>query len=379
MSPQSLLSYYPTYSILDEVLAQNGFKELNIFMDLKNNLQTTYMEHAIVNILEMSKRSRYMDTSIFLSLLSFLSFHILYSISRNIKINFYIFFESGISYYHKNISKAYKISRRLDDLYGLDRGDRDKFYEILNANYTLIEKVGNLLPNVKVLRLQNLEADFLPYYLTTRNIIPQDHIANVIYSNDHDLLQCANNNTFIFQKHAKFKRLVKSGEIMKRELKRETKILDEFQPLAMAIVGDTGDDVTGVDKVGPVRFIEIFDELVSLTGNMEDIYTKVDNNQPLFNTNHCISGNKYLNKTISEELKNGLISKNLKLVSFELISREFENPSTTEMLDKKNGLNKVLRNSEIRELIALKDSLAKVGCVILGEELDILFYNHNKR
>jgi len=54
MSVQSLLSYYPTYSILDEVVSLTGTNHLNIFSDLKNNLQTLYMQHSILNIIENS-------------------------------------------------------------------------------------------------------------------------------------------------------------------------------------------------------------------------------------------------------------------------------------------------------------------------------------
>jgi hypothetical protein len=35
MHPSSLLSYYPTYSILDEILSKNNYKKLSIYIDLK--------------------------------------------------------------------------------------------------------------------------------------------------------------------------------------------------------------------------------------------------------------------------------------------------------------------------------------------------------
>ena len=94
MHPSSLISYYPTYAILDEIVSIGGYKELNIFIDLKNVLQTTYMKHAIENIVESSKSSRYMDTSIFSSLISFLSFHKIYGVKRGIETNFIIFYEN---------------------------------------------------------------------------------------------------------------------------------------------------------------------------------------------------------------------------------------------------------------------------------------------
>lgn len=372
---ESLMSYYPNYSILDNIISQNNFKELNIFIDLKNNFQTLYMEHAIVNILEMSKKSSSIDNSIFLSLLSFLSFHKIYSASRNIKINFYIFFETGISYYHKNISKTYKISRRIDDLWGLDRKDRDMFFNILHNNFGLIEKACNRMPNIKVLKLTNLEADFVPYYLITRNLISQENTANIIYSNDHDLLQCVNNNTFVFQKSAKSKRIVKQSEVMVRELKKENNIADEYLPLAMSIIGDTGDDIEGIKGIGPSRLLSIFSELVSLTGNMETVYSKIIKKQPIFSTTHSKSGNKYLNLIISKETKNNLISNNIKLISFELLSRSFESPDNTEILKRKQKFHETLEIDNIVGLEVMRNALRKGGIEIFGDELENIYFN----
>ena len=105
------------------------------------------------------------DTSVFSSLISFLAFHKRYSLNRGVKIKYYIFFESGKSYYHLNICKKYKIGRRIDDLYGLDHEKRELFFKVLNANYDMIENACNKIPDIKVVRLQNLEADFIPYYL----------------------------------------------------------------------------------------------------------------------------------------------------------------------------------------------------------------------
>lgn len=372
---ESLLSYYPNYSILDNIVSKNNYKELNIFIDLKNNFQTLYMQHAILNILEMSKKSKYIDTSIFLSLLSFLSFHKIYSASRNIKINFYIFFENGISYYHKNISKTYKISRRIDDLWGLDRKDRDMFFNILHNNYGLIEKACNKMPNIKVLTLANLEADFVPYYLISRNLISTKNTANIIYSNDHDLLQCIiNEHTFVFQKSSKSKRIVKQNEVLIRELKKENNILDEYLPLAMSIIGDTGDDIKGIKGVGPSKLLSIFDELISLTGNMEIVYSKITNNQPIFSTTHSKSGNKYLNLIISKEIKENLISKNIRLISFELLSQFFEDPNNTETLKRKQKFHTTLEGNNTIGLDIMHKALQKGGVDIFGDELENIYY-----
>ncbi len=374
MHPSSLLSYYPTYAILDEIVAKNNYKTLNLYLDLKNNLQTTYMEHAIVNLVNASKGSQHLDTSIFSSLISFLSFHKMWSVKRGVNMNFYIFFETGTSSYHKNISKKYKISRKTDDLYGLDRVDRDLFFKVLHANFQLIEKACNLIPRLKAIRMHNLEADFIPYYLITRNLVPRDEKnAHIVYSNDHDLWQCIEKHCYVFSKSGKYKKIVQSGEVMKNLLKRENNIADEYLPLAMSILGDPGDDVDGIKSIGPVKFIEIFEDLIKLTGDMDQIYDKVQNKKQLISSTPTEIGNKYLKKAVDAELAVQRISKSLRLVSFELLSRELDDPNSTEMLAKLKHLKRILQYDKIVPKENLKEALERNGVILEQGSLDFLY------
>lgn len=375
MHPSSLLSYYPTYAILDEIASFGNYRTLNVYIDLKNTLQTTYMEHAIVNIVESTKKSGHIDTSVFSSLISFLSFHKIYGIKRGIDTKFIIFFESGHSYYHKNISKQYKISRRIDDLYGLDRQDRDLFFEVLQSNFHLIEKACNQLPSVTVVRLPNLEADFVPYYLMTRKMVDtSDKVGHVIYSNDHDLLQCLGDNSFVFSKSAKSKKIVKQGDAMFAVLRRDSKIPDEYMTLAMSVIGDPGDDVIGIKGVGPKRFIDCFDDLIKLTGNMENIYNKVEKGQDLFDSIPSSTVNKYLKQIIDAEVNHKTISNNLKLVSFELISRALDNPSSTDMIDKRKIIEKYfLEDRAVAPLESMKKALEMNGVFLEESSIDFLY------
>jgi len=374
MHPSSLLSYYPTYAILDEILAKNNYKKMTIYIDLKNNFQSLYMQHAIVNLIEQSKRSQFMDTSIFSSLVSFLSFHKIYAHKRGIDIDFVIFFESGNSIYHKNISKTYKISRRIDDLYGLDAADKELFYKILTANYQLIENAFNKMPHIRVIRLNKLEADFIPYYLLSRNLVEYDGSrVHTIYSNDHDLWQCVADHSYIFSKAGKNKKIVKQGEVMDLMLKRKTNIPDSYLPLAMSVIGDTGDDVIGVNGIGPARFFDIFPELVKLTGNMGQIYEKVRKGEELFNPVPQNFKNKYLKDVVESEIKNKTVSNNLKLVSFELISREVDDPSSIEMNDRRTQIVEAMKPKECASLNSMKIVLEKIGVFLDESSIDFLY------
>lgn len=374
MHPSSLLSYYPTYAILDEILAKNNYKKLHVYIDLKNNLQSTYMEHAIVNILESSKKANRIDTSVFSSVVSFLSFHKIYGIKRGVDINFFIFFESGKSSYHLNIDKNYKVSRAIDDLYGLDREDKDRFFKILESNFRMIESTFNKVPKIKVIRLPRLEADFIPYYLLSRGKVPYDGtVAHAIYSNDHDLHQCITDHSFIFSKAGKHKKIITKGNVMKEFLKKDCDIPDSYLPLAMSVVGDPGDDVTGVNGVGPARFFAMFQELVKYTGNMGQIYDRVRKGKVIFDPIPDAIKNKYLRKVVQQELDNQVVSKNLRLVSFELISRELDDPNSTEILEKRKLIENILNNNDTVPCDSLKKALEMHQVYLEESSIDFLY------
>lgn len=373
----NILSYYPTFSILDEVLSSGNYKNLNFFFDLKNNLQTLYMEHEIKNLVESTLLSKRTDSTIFESVLNFLSFHKRYTVSRNVNANFYIFLESGKSTYHLNISKKYKISRRIDDLYGLDREKRELFFEIIQKNFMLLEKALNKMPNVYVIRLPFLEADFIPYYLISRNLVDTSNdTGQIIYSNDHDLLQCLiNKDVYVYVKAAKVKKLIKKGQALKSYLKFSTNKYDEYLPLIMAIIGDTGDDVYGVKGIGGKTIEKIIEEVISLTGGVENLYNNVINKKEIFSLDLESHPNKYINTIIEKEKNEKLISNNLMLVSFEILSRFLDNPFTTEMLEKRKIIENTLKNKEIIDINIIKKALEMSRVYINDDSLDSIYFN----
>ena len=85
---------------------------------------------------------------------------------------------------------------------------------------------------------------------------------------------------------------------------------------------------------------------------------------------------KYINKILELESEKKLISNNLKLVSFELISRFIEDPSTTEVLERKNKILTNINESQIVE----KDRIYKVldmrNVHIQFDDLEVLYYGY---
>lgn len=380
MHPSSLLSFYPNYQILDSILSKGSYNKINLFIDLKNALQTVYLKHAVENIVENTIRSNHNDTSVFTSVLPFISFHKLYSIKRQIDVNFYFFFETGQSYYHKNLNKKYKISRQIDELYGLSRDKRELFTEVMQSNFQLIEKALNFLPNVTVFRLEHLEADFIPYFLTSRNYVGSgENECNIIYSNDHDLHQSCNDNTFIFAKTGKKKSIITKEDVMTKFLGVENDISHNYLPFCMSITGDTGDDVGGIKGIGPKTVYKNFDDLTNLFNNdLEELYDNVMKGNEIFNKKGIEFQNKYINKVVEHEDENKLISRNLKQVSFELISRYVENPDSTEMIKRRDKIFETLNNSKKATLKSFKKSLEMNRVFLEGDELEIIYYDFLK-
>lgn len=336
------------------------------------------MEFAILNIVESTLKSNFIDTSIFESLMQFLSFHKIYSLNRKIKINFFVFFESGVSNYHLNISKKYKISRRIDSLYGLDKEKRDLFFNIVQKNLMLIEKACNKMPNIKIIRLPNLEADFVPYHLISRKLVEtSDNVAHIIYSNDHDLLQCLDDNVFVYVKTQAGKKIVRKGNALKSYLKFDKNFPDEYLPLAMAIIGDTGDDVYGIKGIGGKTIEKILEEIVSLVGGIENLYDNVFKGKDIFESSLDKNPNKYIDLVIKKEKECNLISNNLKLVSFELLSRFLDDPPSTEILEKRKIIENILSQNEMSELESMRTALQKNRIYLQEGVLDNIYYGGN--
>jgi len=298
---------------------------------------------------------------------------------RNLKVNFFIFFETGVSYFHTNLCRKYKLNRKIDDLYGLEKEKRDLFFKILQNNLQLVESACNKIPDIKVIRLQNLEADFIPYYLISRNLVDTSpNVAHVIYSNDHDMLQCISDNVYVFQKTMKgVKRVVKKGEVIKTYFKSEKDFPDSYFPLAIAIIGDQGDCIDGVKGIGSKRLEEILEDLVEMCGGITNLYDNVVNSRPIFIHNTEKIQNKYINMILHKEKTENLISRNLKLVCFEILSRFLDSPPNTEILSKKKYIYEILSKNEIAEYESLSRALSMNRVYLEEDALLALYYNYS--
>lgn len=379
MHPGALLSYYPTYSLLDEIVSYKNYKKINFFIDLKNCLQSTYMSHVVTNLTEITKKSGKIDTSILSSFLSFISFHKLYSIKRQLDIEINFFYDFGESFYHKNIDKNYKSSRKINTLPGLDLETKELFSKILESNLKLINSVGNKLPNTNIIMLEHLETDFIPYYIIRNNLIDSKDSCNIIYSNDHDMFQCVElDDTYIYRKIKKEKYIIKKNNILSTYLKnKENKLQDKYYPLIMAMLGDKGDDVKKLVKNTEKTINFLFNDVIKFL-DFDTIFNDVYNNNDIFKEDiKYYEDNCNLKETIKliENEKNyKSLSNNLKLVSFELLSMFLDNPKTTEALSHKNKIHDIFKNKKIININNIKQALDKLNILLENDEIDIIYY-----
>jgi 5'-3' exonuclease len=257
----------------------------------------------------------------------------------------------------------------------VDVSYQEEFFQILQANLQLIEKVCNGLPKTYVLRLHNLECDFIPYYLLTRAQFGKNpDQLNMLYSNDKDMWQTINGNTFIFSKTGKTKKLLTPGKLVSKFLKRECKIDDSYFPLVKAIWGDTGDDIDGVQGVGPAGIIEIFPEIEKMVGPIDDVYDNIQNRLPIFNMIPSKIKNKKMKSVVDAEINDGLLTKNLKLISFELLSRAIDDPIESKMNERKDHIRKLLNEKEIIKLDVMSDTLKRFNVTLDEDALSTIYH-----
>jgi len=371
ISLENLTSFYPTYSMLDEIVSSGGHTHLNIFIDVKGVLQSIYKDETMKAIVESSLQSKKFDTSIVINLLNLIIYVKKYALKRSITIDFFVFFEIGSSFYHESISPTYKYSRRIDNLHGLDRPHKEYLTNVLQSNYDLIDKIINKIPNAYSIRLQNFEADFVPYYLIRNEYVVSENSANIIFSSDHDLLQCLDlpGNNFVMRKIKANKRIVRRGNAVNEHLKCDEDYPDNYLTLFMSIIGDTGDDVDGIVGLGPGRTKDIINDVISYGGSIEQIRRNTLSGNKLFNVCRENIQNKNMIKVIDNE---SAIARNLKLVDFEIISRTLDDPSSTYVLNIRRHIEDTFNNKREYTSDIIITALNKTGMDV-PPEINLLF------
>ena len=292
----------PSYETLDIICAQK--KEVFIFIDFNNIIKGLYYPKMLELILQEISINNGVFPSILINEWIMLQNYLeTYAMLRNISNLHVIYFsEGGESYYHKNLHKNYKKHRK-NALFQLPPSISNKYdsYDSINelirgflvSSWKWIEVLSKQA-NILSIRLENLDADFIPELLLRQFNIYNDNAVYVIFSSDGDIIQTLDiaDNIFIFDGNILINdsNWLNSKKYLDPSDKKDNSndsdeegapiILEEnkysdITPdkiiLYKATVGDTSDDIPGIKGVGIKSFFKKFIEIIPNDIRSDDI------------------------------------------------------------------------------------------------------------
>jgi len=145
-------------------------------------------------------------------------------------------FDYGKSYYRMAMYEDYKGNRNDNDLSEEDKQKKQEFFEVLN-------KLPEELP-CETAKFRGLEADDSITYLVEKLKSSYDHIW--IVSSDKDLIQLVDSNVSIFN-------IFSRKEITIDSLYDDLELTPSEFMLSRIIEGDKGDNIIGIEGIGPKR------------------------------------------------------------------------------------------------------------------------------
>ena len=349
-NPQ-LLSYYPKYEYLDNLLSCNHKDTINIFIDVKGCATGIYQEWCVRHIINSSKNSKHLNLDLFSSLMLFISFHKRYAIKRNIKIKFYFFMEQGKSKYHLNIYNKYKENRANSDFFGLDLESREEFFSILDKNYSLCEYVVNRIHDCSFYCLKYCEADFVPFYLMANKFTKEqlNSCINIVYSRDKDMLQCLQfPNTYQYYRAANCDKTeyITEKTLFTHFVKMDcTPIMDSAKwfPLVLSLCGDTADGIPGIKGLGPkVIYKNINMIMKAFSYNADKMYERVMKGDNVITESWEYSSTSTLQKIFGNA---DVLQRNMKLISYQALCDYVNGGYPLEAINIKNYIDKIWNNT----------------------------------
>lgn len=334
INPKYLITY--TFDKNDKLINQinNKFDEINIFIDLKNIYRTLYIKNVSEEICNNIQSKHFIFQGVL--------YYVVYwkNIFKNKKIR--IFFTNDInkSMYHKEVVPEYKSKRCFDNT---------DFEKIKLENFKLCEEFFKNIKDVWFFNLENIESDFLSYYLIKNKLkFENDNYLNLMCSLDKDLLQCCLlKRTLLFYRNGDYKILINQKNIYKHYFKDKNdqykNIFDKSDPnnidIVMSIIGDTIDEIKGVKNIAKKKMLRLLDnkDFIKSVGDKKDIFERINSTSKLLNEVNTNSENL---KIILNENKN--IADFYKIISFQYLSEYMDLNDTEYKIKINNYIDKIL-------------------------------------
>jgi hypothetical protein len=383
-NPSSLINTYPP-RVLSDIINEQNPDTIHVYIDLKNVLRSLFVEDVVREIVLNSQTMNNIDSSIFQSIIYTASTWKSFASRLGLTAKIFICSDVGKSSYHRSIYTKYKYRR---DILNSSAIMGEKIKKIRDKNFLLAENICNRLPDVYFFCLKYLESDFLPYYLITRKF-SNENIFHVVCSNDKDLYQ-----TLLGDNVVQLYRMNKVNNILSRnsvlplylklnktttknkteKLEKISKIDKGYLAVMMAIIGDASDDIPGIDGIGPVSIIKLFsqtDIVTKLIGTQEELEERVHNGGNVF-VEDKIGLSQMPGIWRNVFLKNDLVTRAYKLISFESLCRWLEDGSNTLKNEYINYMDKLLNKEDIKVIPTSKafiTSLQVIEDLYLTEDI----------
>ncbi|GAH29315.1 unnamed protein product [marine sediment metagenome] len=81
-----------------------------------------------------------------------------------------------------------------------------------------------------------------------------------------------------------------------------------------------------------------------------------------------------MKSVVDAELFDGVLTRNLKLISFELLSRAVDDPIESHMNERKGQLIKILNEKEITKLDVMNETLKKFNVILDEDALNSIYH-----
>lgn len=297
--------YYFKYNQLNDLLETyknnvSDIKTVNIFIDLQNALRTQYYDDSIQDgYYSVKSKERY--SPIVFDTITYLARTRSFFDSKGIKSRFIIYWDEGKCVYHTSLLKDYKHNRYIKSTVLPDEVVKTGL-AFFKMQKRILTELGNKLKDVYVIRMKNLETDFMPHFILKANpeLLTDLTQVNFLISADKDLYQTTllSKNVIQYVRAGKESFFINSSNAMKKLIKSKDDNCDSnLLKCTFSIAGDPGDDIPSVlARTGYITAYKICEQLKNIDIDVNELISNVAQGEQIKIDLSKITNKTYRNK-----------------------------------------------------------------------------------